>query len=222
MTKTTYQLSVIEDDLRDSIFEKITTDGNIDFDKIEKTPESFFFNDEDITPEIKKALNDIGGFSSSMDLVFEIKDKEKRRKATKYVHNYFGNQRDYGHGIIDEYDWREKYWGSYNTPKTLSPLVKNTLYFEWYGEFKNILWEKLSKKFPDVTFEIKFADERYGWYAGIFTINNGEIKEILKHKTYQDSGEPTPEHNKLFASLCYPEDTPEELGFDENWEKIDE
>lgn len=205
----------------------ICTDNVIDFNKIMKVPEDLFFNKEDITKEIDEMINGI--FPSIADiklLITKLEDEDHKKKAHSYVDRYMrDNKRKYG--CIDHYDWKEKNWGSYGSPdlKDCSSANDDLVFikFSWLDKYKKDIWLHLSEQYPNITFELSYADEQFGFDTGKVEFKNGQLNEILiPHDSFDRYSRPSPELNKLGATLWYPEDSPKELGYTEDWKELEE
>ena len=80
------------------------------------------------------------------------------------------------------------------------------------------IFEALSKKYPEATFYIEYADEDIGHNCGYFEIKNGEALNYNNDKT--DSSQ---NWNKFAFHLFYGEDADREAhGFDANYEYNEE
>ena len=77
-------------------------------------------------------------------------------------------------GSSDPLDWSTKHWG---TKWNASEVIIDDKYLEmqtpWSFPFP-VIYE-LSKKFPDETISVDYADEDLGYNCGSFAVKNGEI-----------------------------------------------
>lgn len=96
-------------------------------------------------------------FRPRVDLTQELSNEYKRR-----------------FGADNWYDWSVKNWGTKWGAYSTSIENENVLVFDtaWSHPFQMIA--NLSAKFPDVLFEVKYADEDTGHNCGYYSIDNGE------------------------------------------------
>jgi hypothetical protein len=226
---TRYILKVLNTDknlVRKTLVKLLNDDDELDINTIMPTPEDLIFDENDINLEIKEILN--GLYKSPSDLMmaaFKIKDKEHQKRARNYIDRAIrDNQRKYGDEDI--HSWRYKNWGFYNQPIMNRPFditVDESLWFECNYVMKEDIWIEMSKLFPEVNFEIKYANERLGLNCGIMTILNGVVNHIEKSPSYLDDLREQSQHfNKLSSNIFYPNETPREIGcFDEEWNVIE-
>lgn len=77
-------------------------------------------------------------------------------------------------GSSDPLDWSTKHWG---TKWNASEVIIDDKYLEmqtpWNFPFPVIC--ELSKKFPDETISVDYADEDLGYNCGSFAVKNGEV-----------------------------------------------
>jgi hypothetical protein len=87
-------------------------------------------------------------------------------------------------GANNWYDWAMANWGTkwggYDAERVNPDTVK--FLTAWSTPFKAI--EKLSEKYPDHEFTVRFADEDFGSNVGTYTIINGEVVDSY----FPDSG----------------------------------
>jgi hypothetical protein len=101
------------------------------------------------------------------------------------------------YGENNWYDWNIKNWGTkwgaYAMPSSQSN--EKTIYFDtaWSTPFPVIV--ALSKKFPEETFRLAFADEDRGSNLGIVTLKGGEV---IEQETPQDQSK---EAFKLYKKI---------------------
>jgi len=124
------------------------------------------------------------------------------------------NRRKYG--AFTWYEWANEHWGTkwnaYEQPDKRN--TENSIFFQTAWACPHDLMKKLSEVFPDVEFEVAWADEDLGHNLGIIKINNGELIE-----------QNTPEGGSLEAKKLFFEitqDTLEQHDMSENYEYISE
>lgn len=84
------------------------------------------------------------------------------------------------------------------------------------------LYYKLSKRFPEITVNVVFADEDLGCNCGEFTLKNGQIISQKIAPSYRDQSKE--EHRKWceFAfKINHPNESPLDWGMDENYNYIE-
>lgn len=162
----------------DEILESISTtldNGNVhhfDFNKLVPRPEE---------------LNDTTSPTTIVSLEErekQLKEREEFDKDPKGKHEIFRPRVDLTQELSDEYkakfgadnwyDWSNHNWGTkwgaYNT----SIENGDTIVFDTAWSHPDLMVKKLSEKFPDILFEVKYADEDTGVNCGYYSIDNGE------------------------------------------------
>ena len=88
----------------------------------------------------------------------------------------------------DWYNWRIQNWGTkwnaYDQIKTEKP---NELYFLTAWSAPNKIYEALTKKFPNLTIEVDYADEDIGCNCGKMVFVNGKMVARLETQCSQYS-----------------------------------
>ena len=168
----------------DEIFSFIKCKDTIfDFNKIIPMPESLHIEDSSTGDEGMKYLY----LKATSFLKYEIQEIEDRLKqrgqfdsAIELGKKYLFNIANTGHKTW--YDWSSENWGT-NWNACEPTILENCIIFDtaWNGIVKLI--EKLSKYFPDVTFEYKYSDEDTGCNCGYGMIING-----ISSMTYLKNG----------------------------------
>lgn len=80
------------------------------------------------------------------------------------------------YGDRNWYDWSRKNWGTkWNAYNCQSDLENNIIYFDTAWSAVPGLIGKLSSMFPEVTFELSYADEDFGYNTGIVHFRNGDV-----------------------------------------------
>lgn len=124
------------------------------------------------------------------------------------------NRRKYG--ALNWYNWNIENWGTkwnaYNQPDNRN--TDNIIFFQTAWNCPNKVIERLSKMFPDVEFEIAWADENIGYNIGIIKLKNG----VVIQKRIPEGG--SKEAKALFFEIS--KDTPEQHGMNENFEYVED
>ena len=79
------------------------------------------------------------------------------------------------YGFKDWYDWCIAKWGTKWNACDASDAGNNTISFETAWDCPYGIFEELSKLFPDVSFEVCYADEDIGSNCGIITYRDKEL-----------------------------------------------
>jgi hypothetical protein len=80
-------------------------------------------------------------------------------------------------GHADWYGWQISNWGTKWNAYDQTELDENCIEFQTAWSTPYQLMVNLSKLFPEVTFEVRFADEDFGYNVGEYTLLNGEVDE---------------------------------------------
>ena len=103
------------------------------------------------------------------------KDFEEGRMALDNIKQY---------GCKDWYSWANKYWGTKWNAYDQIEVEFGTIQFDTAWSTPYPVMQKLAKMFPDLTFEVKFADEDLGNNCGTYEFENGQIvKEYMPEGT---------------------------------------
>lgn len=80
------------------------------------------------------------------------------------------------YGYKDWYDWRRAKWGTKWNGFHLQVLSEDTIMFdtEWCTPMG--IWYAIAEQYPELQFNIKYADEDSGYNAGEIDINSGEVE----------------------------------------------
>jgi len=195
--------------------------GTIDFDKILPMPEDLHINPHmgiTTTAEhaIKEPLN-----SNPLMAMLQNANREKGKSPLEFDEEEWelfikvlNNRRKYG--AFTWYEWAnenwETKWNAYGQPDKRN--TENIIFFQTAWSCPHNLMKKLSEMFPDVEFEVAWADEDLGHNLGIIKLKNGEI---LKQNM--------PQSGSLNAKKMYFEitlDTLEQHDMNENYEYIED
>lgn len=83
----------------------------------------------------------------------------------------------------DWYDWRIQNWGTkWNAYEHVKTENENELYFLTAWSAPKEIYEALTKKFPNLTIEVDYADENMGYNCGKMVFENGEMVAELKNQ----------------------------------------
>jgi hypothetical protein len=158
----------------------------IDFNKILPMPGSLNVESGTLGETAAKVLfgpdSDINAvsfpsiFSGKEDIErFRKWDTATQKKAIELAFVYKENKEKYGYTTW--YNWSCNNWGTkwnaYQTPDQRDE--SDTIFFQTAWSAPLPVIEALSKKFPDLTFEIEWADEDTGSNTGWFRYKNGVV-----------------------------------------------
>lgn len=164
---------------------------------------------------------------------FNQRTKEQQEKILSLGKQALSNIEKYG--CKSWYDFANQKWGTkWNAyscyienmsnqeekdfENNLLTLDNITFCFQTAWSSPYPIFQELSKKYPDVIFEIKYADEDMGHNCGFFEIQNGELLNYESDKSDSDTN-----WNEFAFHLLYGEDANrEEHGFDANYEYSEE
>lgn len=108
----------------------------------------------------------------------EVVERLKKAEDDR-VENFFKgvrNLRKYGYACW--YPWAVDNWGTKWNAYELEEHSRDTIKFETAWSHPRPVYDALSKKFADVTFEVKYADEDTGHNLGHFECVNGSFRDI--------------------------------------------
>lgn len=77
-------------------------------------------------------------------------------------------------GHSDWYGWQNANWGTKWNAYEQVEIDENVIEFQTAWSTPFTLLTKLSKMFPEVTFEVRYADEDFGYNVGEYTLLGGE------------------------------------------------
>lgn len=80
------------------------------------------------------------------------------------------------YGFKDWYDWRRAKWGTKWNGFHLNVLSEDTIMFDTAWSTPMGIWYAIAEQFPELQFNIKYADEDSGYNAGEIDINSGELE----------------------------------------------
>lgn len=76
------------------------------------------------------------------------------------------------------YYWREINWNTKWNAFNQHEICDDIIEFQTGGSCPYLIIDTLSKKYPDITITVMYADENMGENAGIYTIINGEVTKL--------------------------------------------
>ena len=125
------------------------------------------------------------------------------------------------------YDWQTEHWGTNwnasSQPEDGYPEEATEFRFETAWSHPMGLIEILSKRLPEVTLEIIFADEDTGSNCGHYTCKGGEIIEQDIAPSWSDMSDAEKANWTEFAFRTrYPNRDPREHGYGPDWVYSDE
>lgn len=160
---------------------------HIDFNKIVPMPESLNITSGSSTSNglaILKyragdpsEINQIMGyqwateFATPEDLIDHM--LEKGSANLEEAQRALDNERLYGHR--DWYSWSNANWGTKWNAYDTNENEDDGIYFQTAWSNPYLVMEALSRKYPDVVFHVRFADEDFGHNVGEYSLKNGEV-----------------------------------------------
>jgi hypothetical protein len=116
----------------------------------------------------------------------KLSDVEKKFGVSRGITQEISDEYIERFGFDNWYDWAYENWGTkWNAYDQYA--VDNEIEFStaWNTPYKAI--ENLSKKYPNVTFNVRYADEDFGYNAGEYTLLGGEciLENIPKGGTHE-------------------------------------
>lgn len=206
----------------------VNNDGHVDFNIIVPKPECLDnFNPHHGIVTTAKAVLQLPPEGNSLLALMEADSREKalsKMETMSDEEKEFVDQATLNYekcGYVYWYDWCTDKWGTkwnaYDQPSEGFPNEAMTFHFNTAWSHPGDLIEIISKRAPETTFHIKFADEDLGNNCGTYTIKNGVLTDVNIapkgiHKEYV----------KLAFEIVYGDDDPRSHGLDENWEYSDE
>jgi hypothetical protein len=159
----------------------------IDFDKIVERPESLNitcgsttdngiailkYRDGDPT-EINRIMGYAWGkgFNSPDDLINHL--IEKGSANLEDAQKALDNEKLYGHR--DWYSWSRDAWGTKWNAYSQEVRENGDIKFETAWSTPEPVFVALSRKYPDVEIQVRYADEDFGHNVGEFTYKNGDV-----------------------------------------------
>lgn len=109
-----------------------------------------------------------------------VKEEKVGMSAFEFGKTYVDNYLNYG--TFDWYEWCINNWGT--KWNACEPYVSdNFIEFETAWSFAEPIVRKLSEKFPNIAFNVEYADEDMGHNCGKLTFRNGEIVQTTDFRS---------------------------------------
>ena len=107
----------------------------------------------------------------------ELSDMEKQWGLSRGLTQALADEYKKKFGHCDWYGWQTSNWGTKWNAYSQHESDENCIEFDtaWSNPYSILV--KLSKMFPEVTFEVEYADEDFGYNVGRYTLVNGEQTE---------------------------------------------
>lgn len=160
-------------------------DGNFDFNKIIRRPESLNISSSSngrTALFAKYGIDLSGGLRSKEEAIQRLNSygddlkAESEELAEKYYLNYLN------HGFATWYKWSRQNWGTKWNASTCD-ISGNIIEFETAWSPPLPILRKLSNLYPETTFSLSYADEDIGRNCGRITFLGGEsIESYLPDK----------------------------------------
>jgi hypothetical protein len=116
----------------------------------------------------------------------ELEEHEKSFGVTRGITKEMSDEfiRKYGHN--DWYGWQVENWGTKWNAYDIFLHKDGTIKFETAWSTPDRLIAKLSLKYPEAVFNVRFADEDFGHNVGEYAYKNGD----LVHRDHPKGGSP--------------------------------
>lgn len=126
--------------------------------------------------------------------------------------------------------WRETHVRAYSKRVYKKHLVRHAasgadlvIRFETAWNCPEPIYAEMAKLFPNLVFEVKYADEDMGSNCGNLMLANGELRHGDIAPSWRDQSlEERREWLKFAFDLRYPGDTPQQHGMNDNYEYVDD
>jgi len=106
-----------------------------------------------------------------------VSDEDYAEDSSRGITQAMYDARIKEYGFSDWYNWRLHHWDTkWNADEVY--INDNEITFNTAWSNPKALLVALSKKYPNVEFQIKFSDEDFGYNVGSYTLLNGEPSEI--------------------------------------------
>jgi hypothetical protein len=176
------RLTILGDNYESIKSDMASEEKDVDFFKILPIPAELLniFEDKFLVPLTDESLKD-EPFLKVMQALKAENNAETTKNFLQGVSNYL----KYGH--ISEYSWVLEHWGTkWEAHGLFDERTKGReIYFQtaWTSPFNLIHF--LSKKYPDNSFKIEYADETAGVNCGVVVYKNGDtlVDTILEDET---------------------------------------
>ena len=198
--------------------------GYVDFNNIISMPKELEDTEFPVSEETAKITNSIINLvdflkktvpqqelEEKTESLYKVLDSVGCSQYTKYVKVYKEC------GCIDWRSWCLKYWGTkWNAfEQDKSENLKTRVKFSTAWNMPEALYKELSKKFPNETITVEYADEDIGSNCGIVTYKNGE-------ETSSDISDDHTDPEWIKFSLNLQNKKPEDYGYNEHYESVND
>ena len=102
-----------------------------------------------------------------------LTDNEKNRGLSRGLTQELADEYKIRFGASDWYDWQTSNWGTKWNAYEQVQIDENVIEFQTAWSTPFALLVNLSILFPEVTFEVRFADEDFGYNVGEYTLLGG-------------------------------------------------
>jgi hypothetical protein len=110
-------------------------------------------------------------FATPEDLINHM--LEKGSANLEEAQRALDNEKLYGHR--DWYSWSTSNWGTKWNAYDTNENEDDGIYFQTAWSNPYPVMEALSRKYPDVVFHVRFADEDFGHNVGEYSLQNGNV-----------------------------------------------
>ena len=145
-------------------------DQFIDFNKIAPIPKELENTQSPLRIISQKEYNEQERRIRENDLT----DNEKKWGLSRGLTQELINEYREKFGHADWYGWQNANWGTKWNAYDQCSIDENVIEFQTAWSTPHSLLVNLSIMFPEVTFEVRFADEDFGYNVGEFTLFGGE------------------------------------------------
>jgi hypothetical protein len=104
----------------------------------------------------------------------DIPEIQKLYGVSRSLTQALSNQYKKDFGYDNWYDWQINNWGTKWNAYSIRKISENIIEFDTAWSTPVDAMERLSEKFPDVEFQIEYADEDFGHNVGRYNLLNGE------------------------------------------------
>lgn len=175
-----------EQNIIDSLLEDVKSEQNVfDFDRIKPRPKSLDIESgTDADRSLAVYIYELNGDDSLLKeyLTYPWAYKKTIDEVVEYIKmiRYIEDlgkaayENILNYGCKDWYDWNRKNWGT-KWNSSYSTVDGNSIRFQtaWCTPYPII--DLLSKKYPDLTFNVKYADESIGSNCGVYELKDGQL-----------------------------------------------
>ena len=107
----------------------------------------------------------------------ELTEMEKNWGLSRGLTQELADEDKKKFGHCDWYGWQTSNWGTKWNAYDQHEVAENCIEFDTAWSTPYSLMVKLSQMFPEVTFEVEYADEDFGYNVGRYNLLNGETIE---------------------------------------------